>query len=42
VGGIGLKNVQTRLNILYPNRHELKIADESNEYIVELKLKQQQ
>jgi two-component system, LytTR family, sensor kinase len=41
VGGIGLKNVQTRLNILYPNRHELKIADESNEYIVELKLKQQ-
>lgn len=42
VGGIGLKNVQTRLNILYPNRHELKIADDNNEYKVELKLIQQQ
>lgn len=36
VGGIGLKNVQTRLNILYPNRHELKIADEKDLYSVTL------
>lgn len=38
VGGIGLKNVQTRLNILYPNRHELKIVDETNKYTVTLTL----
>lgn len=38
VGGIGLKNVQTRLNILYPNRHELKIVDETDKYTVTLTL----
>lgn len=38
VGGIGLKNVQTRLNILYPNKHELKIADETDYYAVTLTL----
>jgi two-component system LytT family sensor kinase len=37
-GGIGLKNVQTRLNILYPNRHELKIADDKDNYSVTLTL----
>jgi len=36
VGGIGLKNVQTRLNILYPNRHEIKIVDENDKYTVTL------
>jgi two-component system LytT family sensor kinase len=36
VGGIGLKNVQTRLNILYPGKHQLKIADESETYTVTL------
>ncbi|HEY1045940.1 MAG TPA: histidine kinase [Bacteroidia bacterium] len=36
VGGIGLKNVQTRLNILYPNRHELKIVNETELYTVSL------
>jgi two-component system, LytTR family, sensor kinase len=39
VGGIGLKNVQTRLNILYPNKHEIKIADETDTYSVSLKIK---
>lgn len=39
VGGIGLKNVQTRLNILYPNKHELKIADEKELYTVQLILR---
>ena len=38
VGGIGLKNVQTRLNILYPSRHELKIVDETDKYTVTLTL----
>jgi LytS/YehU family sensor histidine kinase len=38
VGGIGLKNVQTRLNILYPSRHELKIVDETDKYTVILTL----
>lgn len=39
IGGIGLKNVQTRLNILYPNKHEIKIADETDTYTVSLKIK---
>jgi two-component system, LytTR family, sensor kinase len=39
VGGIGLKNVITRLNILYPNKHEINIADEIDKYIVTLKIK---
>lgn len=39
VGGIGLKNVQTRLNILYPNRHVLKIVEDENTYTVQLTLK---
>ncbi len=30
-GGIGLENVQKRLNLLYPNQHEL-IIDQSNNY----------
>lgn len=38
IGGIGLKNVKTRLNILYPNRHELKIAELPDAYQVTLKL----
>jgi LytS/YehU family sensor histidine kinase len=36
VGGIGLKNVQTRLNILYPGKHQLKIADELETYTITL------
>ncbi len=38
VGGIGLKNVQIRLNILYPNKHQLKIEDELETYTVKLTL----
>jgi len=36
VGGIGLKNVQTRLNILYPGKHELNIVDNKENYSVTL------
>ena len=38
VGGIGLKNVETRLNILYPNRHVLNIVDDKDTYSVTLTL----
>ena len=37
-GGIGIKNTQRRLNILYPKRHSLDILETSNEYSVELKI----
>ncbi|MEZ4803960.1 MAG: histidine kinase [Bacteroidia bacterium] len=37
-GGIGLKNVQTRLNILYPNKHILNIVDDKEKYSVNLTL----
>lgn len=38
-GGIGLKNVKRRLEILYPKDHELKIENLENNYSVYLKLK---
>lgn len=38
VGGIGLKNVQTRLNILYPSRHTLNIVEDKDHYSVTLTL----
>jgi LytS/YehU family sensor histidine kinase len=34
--GIGLENVQKRLALLYPGRHELKITDDGSVYSVEL------
>ncbi|MEO0778933.1 MAG: histidine kinase [Bacteroidota bacterium] len=37
-GGIGLVNVRRRLNILYPNQYELKIADAPNTYKVDLRI----
>lgn len=37
-GGIGLVNVQRRLNILYPEQYELKISDTPNTYAVNLKI----
>ena len=37
-GGIGLVNVRRRLNILYPERYDLKIENEPNSYAVDLKL----
>ncbi len=37
-GGIGLVNVQRRLNLLYPNQFKLDISDSETEHIVELSL----
>lgn len=36
--GIGLKNVQKRLDLLYPGKHELVITNEEEVFIVNLKL----
>lgn len=38
VGGIGLQNVQKRLNLLYANRHELRILAVEDTFIVTLTL----
>ena len=38
VGGIGLKNVETRLNILYPGKHLLNIEQANQIYTVYLTL----
>ena len=35
--GIGLKNVQERLRLLYPGKHELQIINEPDVFIVNLK-----
>ena len=37
-GGIGLQNVRKRLNLLYPERHQLKIVKEDS-FLVHLQLK---
>ena len=37
-GGIGLVNVRRRLNILYPQAHQLNIESEPNSYAVDLKI----
>lgn len=37
--GIGLNNVKRRLELLYPERHELSIKDENGVYKVDLRLK---
>ena len=36
VGGIGLQNVKRRLNLIYPNKHELVINEESDSFYVQL------
>jgi two-component system sensor histidine kinase AlgZ len=36
--GIGMENVKKRLSLLYPNKHELKINDEGNFFVVALLL----
>jgi two-component system LytT family sensor kinase len=38
VGGIGLKNVQRRLELLYPEKHDLQIQEEDGHYSVLLSL----
>jgi LytS/YehU family sensor histidine kinase len=37
-GGIGLNNVRQRLELVYPNKHELIIKETGNEFLVHLKL----
>ncbi|MEP1032432.1 histidine kinase [Ekhidna sp.] len=36
--GIGIKNLKRRLELLYPNDHELNISEKNEEYCIELKL----
>ena len=38
VGGVGLKNVIRRLDLLYPQRHSLDIVDNGRMHVVNLKL----
>lgn len=38
VGGIGLTNIKQRLELVYPNRHELSVNESVNFYEVKLKL----
>lgn len=38
VGGIGLTNVRRRLNILYPNKHNLEISSREREFKISLDL----
>ena len=38
IGGIGLNNVQRRLNLLYPNKYTLNIRDEEDTYTCELSI----
>lgn len=37
-GGIGLKNVKRRLELIYPDCHELKILEEANSYLIVMRL----
>lgn len=37
-GGLGLKNIDRRLDLLYPDRHKLEIISEELKYIVKLTL----
>jgi len=38
-GGIGLSNVKRRLELLYPQQHELKISDGKGWFDVQLSIK---
>jgi LytS/YehU family sensor histidine kinase len=39
VGGIGLKNVKRRLELLYNGRHELQVQENVDSFKVDLKIK---
>jgi LytS/YehU family sensor histidine kinase len=39
VGGIGLKNVKRRLELLYPESHQLSIQEDEEKYCVNLSLR---
>ena len=41
VGGIGLRNLRRRLELQYPNRHELEVNDGKTEFEVILRIKNQ-
>ena len=36
--GIGLFNVKRRLDLIYPQTHQLNISEEKEEYLVDLKI----
>jgi sensor histidine kinase YesM len=36
IGGLGLKNINRRLELLYPNNHQLEITDLQDKYIINL------
>jgi LytS/YehU family sensor histidine kinase len=36
--GIGLENVKRRLDLLYPNKHNLQISEDEGKYIVKLEI----
>ncbi len=38
--GMGIENVRNRLKLTYPRRSELKVQDENNLFMVEMKIKQ--
>jgi LytS/YehU family sensor histidine kinase len=37
-GGVGLENLQKRLELIYPDKHQLKIIDSTDEYSTMLKI----
>lgn len=37
-GGVGIKNIRRRLELLFPNTYELNLTKSKNEYIVNLKI----
>lgn len=37
-GGVGLENIRERLQLIYPNQHQLKITKENDVYTVQLNI----
>jgi len=37
-GGIGIQNVQKRLDLLYPNQYTLNVNDSGDQFVVDLQL----